>query len=473
MQRRESRESKEFAWFEGLALCMAAIATQLSSEFMNQWGLYFYSASQGVGRTIYVAIELVWLIFLAGTLWDALTDPLIGAWSDKTAPRPGLLRLIRPRGRRRPFIFWGSIFMTFTAIAFWYPPVDGISSANLIYGTVLLCLHWTMFTVTVVPLIALGPEIARTKQARVRIGTWVAVGMIVGLALAAVAPGALIVQLDPARTEGGYSAIGCRRVAIVFAFVSLALFQLPVWLVKERHESKSGAREPAPFLRGLGDAVGNRPFITYIVAVFLFSVGFLAVQRALPYWAELGLGGDEGTVTRLMIPFILTALASYAVIPFAARRLHAKWMMIIAFVIIATGLPCMYVIAKADIGVTAKMIMAAVLFSYCGIGQGIMYVMITPMMGECIDYDEQRSGRRREALYYGLYGVFSKAGMGGSIGIACLSMSFWGNSLENPDGVFWVGPIAGLFAVCGIIILLFYPVLHVTREHADEGTTNS
>ena len=464
----EGTDNKEFAWYEGLALCLAAVATQLSSEVMNQWGIYFYSPSEGVGRTIYVAIGIVGWIFIVATAWDAVTDPLIGFWSDRTKTRPSFLRFLRPSGRRRPFIFWGSILMTFTAIAFWYPPVDGTSPWNFAFGTVLLCLHWTMFTVTVVPLISLAPEIARSEAARVRLGTWVAVGMIVGLFLAAVLPGVLIVQFDPARLEDAYSAVGYRRVAIVFAFISLALFQVPVWIVKERYDSEAHGHKPAPLSDRMRSVVRNRPFLIYVTAFFLFTTGFLAAQRALPYWAELGLGGDEETVTYLMIPFILTALASYAVIPYAARRLHVKWMLFVAFVIIATGLPWMYVIGKADLGATSKIVWACILLGYCGIGQGIMYVMMMPALGEIIDYDAQRSGQRQEALYNGISGFSWKASMGCSIFIATQSMHLWGNSPEKADGVLLVGPIAGLFGVLGLVVMLFYPVLHVARQSPDK-----
>ena len=124
----------------------------------------------------------------------------------------------------------------------------------------------------------------------------------------------------------------------------------------------------------------------------------------------------------------------------------------------------MYIIGEADLSMTTKLILGAVLFGYCGIGQGIMYVMMTPMMGEIIDYDEQRSGERREALYNGLSGFAWKASMGGAILIASLSMHTWGNSLENCTGVLLVGPIAGAFGFLGLIVMLFYPVLHVTRK---------
>ncbi len=496
----ETKEHAEFTWVEGLALCLSMIGVQLSSEFITQWGTYFYSPSVGVGRTIYVAVGLVGFIFIAGRILDTVTDPIIGSWSDKTKTKPGLLRLVPIRGRRMPFIFWGSILMTVTSIAFWFPPVDDTSIINFIYGTVLLCAHWVLFTITVVPLISLGPEIARSERARVKIGTWIAVGMIVGLAMAAVMPGVLIEMLDPARqvfveTETGitepvvppvpahtppvsdvsdlpedaeritvYSPTGYRRLAVLLALVSLVMFQFPVWLIRERYDSEQAPEERHSFVSGFKDAMSNPPFLIYAAAFFLFSLGFMAAQRVLPYWAELGLGGSEATVTQMMIPFILMAMLSYFFIPIAARYLHVKWMLFVALFIIASGMPFMYIIGVADMDFEMKSRLGILLFGYCGIGQGIIYVMMTPIMGEIIDFDEQQSGERREALYNGLSGVVWKAAMTFSIFLATQTMNIWGNSVDNYLGVLLVGPIAGAFAFLGMFVIAFYPTVRATPK---------
>ena len=484
----DTNNKKEFAWYEGLALCLAMIGIQLSSEVMNQWGTYFYSPSVGVGRTIYVAVGIVGYIFIVGTIWDAVLGPFVGIWSDKTKTKPGLLRLIPIRGRRLPFIFWGSILMTFTAIAFWYPPVPKESTLNFVYGTAILCLHWTFFGIAMVPLISLAPEIARSESARVKIGTWIAVGMIVGLALAVVLPGILIEMLDPARSvvileptlainetvveevESAveemvvYSPTGYRRLALLLALISLVMFQIPVWTIRERYDSESAPQEKHLFIDGLKDALRNRAFVIYAAAFFLFAVGFQGAQRVLPYWAELGLGGSESTVTFMMIPFIVLAFVSYCFIPMASRYLHLKWMLFIALFIIASGMPFMYVVGIADWTFNTKLILGMVLFGYCGIGQGIIYVMMTPIMGEIIDQDELVSGKRREALYNGLSGVAWKSAMAGSIFLATQSMNVWGNSVENSTGVLLVGPIAGLFAFAGMILICFYPRIQATGE---------
>lgn len=487
------REFDEFRWYEGLAILLGCIAIQLSSELFAQWGTFFYSPSLGRGRTVYVAMGLVGVVFILGRIFDAVTDPLIGVWSDKTAPRPGPWRIIPIRGRRRPFVFWGSILMTFTTIAFWFPPVDSTSWVNLAYAVTVICLHWLVFTVCVIPFNSLGPEIARSNRSRVALGQWVAIGMILGLAIASIAPGLLIDALDPVRRaqeEGAdprYSAAGFQRTAIIFALSSLILFQIPVWVVRERFTGDEAPVEKTPAFREMWSAMRNPVFRMFIICFFLFMIGYLAVQRALPYWAEVGLGGDESTVSFLLLPFIAVALfTAFAVMPILSRLMSLKWMLVLSFVVIGSGLPMMYPVARLEfagnllpddlmaawqrlVGISDpaganRALLGAVLFGYCGFGQGVQYVVTMPLIGQCIDLDERQTGRRREAVYNGVSGIAFKVGQAFSVLLATQCMNLLGHSVERPYGILWIGPIAGIFAVLGLIAALRYPEAPTTPE---------
>ncbi|HOE66607.1 MAG TPA: MFS transporter [Candidatus Hydrogenedentes bacterium] len=528
-----AQRDDRFRWYEGLAICLALFGGQMSGELINQWGNYFYSPTLGTGRTVYVSIAVVSVIFVFPIALNCVTNPLIALWSDKTNPRREWLRPFQIQGRRRPYIFWGSILQTCTAILFWFPPIAGTSAANAVYGVVILGLHVAIFaTMTTIPITALGIEVARTPRERMALGVWVALGMIVGLAAAAVLPGLLIEKLDPARHlpgAEGFSALGYQRTAMAFALVAFALIQLPVWVIRERYQ-RTAEPEKTRILPELMSAFKNRLLQFYVAAFLLFNIGYLAVQRVLAYWAELGLNGSEETVTYLMAPFILAALIALPVVPMLARRLALKWLLFLCFAIITVGLPAMYPIATMDasgvgrafvqvsdaVGYGApraaiekaqqknvedtmkaetssmsaqapvpargggdpynnlgKVLLGVALFFCCGLGQGIMFAILTPLQGEMIDLDEIKTGQRREGVFNSLTDVAWKVSAALAVCVPNVSMYFWGNSVDRPYGVFAVGPIAGVFGVLGLIVVYYYPVFRLRREEGDDFPANA
>lgn len=451
---------QEFSLREGLAMAISMLGIQIYSELINQWGQYFYSPEEGTGRVIYVAIGFVAGIFVLGTVWDGVANPIAGAWSDMMKSEPGRWRIPRIRGRRRPFIFWGAAGMLFTFNGFWFPPVGHTSLTNMFFGAFMLCAHNTLFAMVSVPLLALGPEIARSGAARVKLGAFCAVGMILGLALANAAPGIIITLMGEEGDPWAY-----RKTAAVFSVIATASLLLPVFLVRERFDG-THEHEAADFWSGFRDALANKPFLIYTFAYFLFTAGFLAVQRVLPYWATVGLGGSEDTVTLLLLPFLATALITAPLVIVLCRYVHIKWVTFLSFMIITTGLPTMYFIGVGGASQHTKLLLGALLFAYTGVGQGIMYVVQQPMIGEIVDYDEQRFGQRREALFNGLANICWKISMAVSILIGTQSMAWFGNSVDRPMGIYIVGPISGVFGLLGAIAILYYPRLHVTREEA-------
>ena len=447
---------------------VSMIGVQLASELFAQWGTYFYSPSVDTGRMVYVSIGVVALIFMAGRIVDIVTDPLIGVWTDRAQHRPGRFRIIPIQGRRRPFIFWGSILMTGTGIAFWYPPVDGESSTNLLYGTIVMSVHWAMYTLAYIPLLALAPEIARSQADRIRLGTWIAVGMILGLVAAALMPGALITILDPARqgAEESFSPVGYQRVAILFSLISLASFQWFVWTVRERPTDPRSTQVGHVYKEFFG-ALRIPQFRLYLLIFFLFYIGVLANQRALPYWVELGLGGDEATLSVLGIPFIVTCLLSALACPLLIKRFALKWLVVMALGSIALSMPIMYVVAVSEADETSKLLMGSVVYGMKGVGLGMMYVLVTPLIGEIIDRGESLLGIRQEAVFNSMHAMMVKAAQVIGIWIAATTMARFGNSAESPLGVFLVGPLSGLFCVAAVLVATRYPSAH---EPDDEGT---
>lgn len=453
------RPAREFGVREGLAFAVAMVGVQLSSELITQWGTYFYSPPEGSGRRIYVSIAMIGVVFGIGRFLDVLSDPLIGAWSDATPAAPGRFRLPRIAGRRRPFVFWGAIGMTATGIWFWHPPVEAASPANFWFAAALVTLHWTFFTFAYVPLHALAPEVARSDAERVRLGGWIAAGMTFGLAASLVLPGVLVEALDPARAIGGdgeRSPAGYQRVAAIFAVASLACFLFLVFAVKERFRDR-GAEARPPAFSEMADALRNRTFLHFFLVFFVFQTGYLATQRVLPYWAEIGLGGSESTVTLLALPFVATCLGTAFAASALFRRFTVRAMLLSCLAIISFGLPFMHAIGAAPFSRETKIVLGAILFGVAGVGQGLMYVILTPMIGRIVDMDARRCGRRREAVYNGFNALSWKGAQLFAIVLSTQSMALFGASVERPHGVLLVGPVSGILGLIGLALAWKYP----------------
>ena len=81
------------------------------SGLIASWLVYFYqpdvkAKSEGMialipeGRVIFGVLTIIGLITFAGRIFDAVTDPLVGSWSDKCKSK---------LGRRIPFMRYSAI----------------------------------------------------------------------------------------------------------------------------------------------------------------------------------------------------------------------------------------------------------------------------------------------------------------------------------------------------------------------------
>ncbi len=445
-----ARRRASFTGWEGLAFCIGMIGVQLASELIIQWGSYFYAPPPGAGRAALVSIGLVGAMFVAGRVFDIVVDPLIGAWSDNTGANPSKRRGGFLAGRRRPFLFWGALLSTVTGIAFWYPPDSSETVRNFLYGTVLLCFHWMFYTLCYVPFHALAPEVARSDDDRLRLGRWIAVGMTLGVVVANVLPGALVTALDPAPPPNAGTALasqaGFQRVAILFSIAALFCFLFPAFAIRERHGQAVEAMSRGDALRDIRAIFRDRAFVRFFVITVLFNIGYLAGQRVIPYWAVVGLGGTEATVTELLIPFVATCLLTSAVLPSWAGRRNPRSLLAASLGILGCALPMLHGVGAMPGGIATKVLAGQVLMGVVGVAQGMLYVLPLPILGQIIDRDTQATGRRREAVYNGVYAVAWKAGAVLSIVLSTQTMDWLGNSKESPLGVLVVGPIGGAFA---------------------------
>jgi len=449
-----ARTATGLRWRQGLTFFTGVAAVQVSLEYISQYGTYFLAPPADAGRPAFVSLGLVGVAFAVARLLDAISDPLVGVWSDRHVARPGRFPWIA--GRRRPFLFWASFPLLATSVLFWHPPVAEPGLANFIHCLVSLTLQLFFLTCCAIPLYALGPDLARSSAERIALGAWTGVGTTLGVMVAIVVAGPLVAMLDPARATGSVSATGFQRVAWLLALAAFMAFQGLVWAAREPSAECSGG--PADGIwKDVGQAVRQPRFVWYFAIFLLFNVGFLTPQRCVPHWVEIGLGGDETTVGLVLWPFFATSLVASLIAPAAARILGAKWLMVLGMALVTVSLPWMYPIAAAVAPTARKVGWGQVMFAVAGLGNGLLYAVVLPILGDIIDDDARGRPGRREALFLALHTMTWKAGVTVSVVLATQVLERLGASAAAPGGILWVGPVSAAVCCPALALAVFYP----------------
>lgn len=130
-------------------------ASSITMGGMGNYAMLFYTQIMGMSP------ELAGTAFAATTIYDAVTDPLMGTISDRTSSR---------FGRRHPYMLIGGLLLAVLFLFVWFVPETFQGEKQLFwYLLIINILIKTAFTVFVVPHTALGFEMCKTDDDRARV----------------------------------------------------------------------------------------------------------------------------------------------------------------------------------------------------------------------------------------------------------------------------------------------------------------
>ena len=169
----------QFGW----SLLSGIIATWLvhlytgnAEKFLDTNGILSQFISQ---NPLIASLTLFGIITAVGRLFDAVTDPLIASWSDRSSYKGG---------RRIPFLKAASIpFALITVAVFVLPRTASVSANNTIIF-VLLMLFYLVMTIYCTPYNALIAELGDTQKNRINVSTFISFTYIAGFSLSTMVP---------------------------------------------------------------------------------------------------------------------------------------------------------------------------------------------------------------------------------------------------------------------------------------------
>ena len=393
------------------------------ANFMEQLiGMYLLKFAADV---LLVAPAAIAVIFGLGRVWDAVTDPIVGYWSDRTRHR---------MGRRRPWILASALPFGLAFVALWSPP-ELAPGALRVWVCAAVILFYTAQTAFAVPHLAWGAELAGSGHDRTRIfGGRLAVGLG-GAFLAAAAMGVLEQAEDPRAAA--------RSIALLAALATFAACVLATSRLRERpdYQGRGGRSAHAAF----GDVLRN-PHARILLAVFfLESLGFASMVATMPFYIQY-VALREGQ-TALFMGGALGAMLLTIPLWLALARRHGKqrlWHVSLLGRAAAFGA---VLVLPAHLAVlVANVALIGALFG-CG-------AMLGPAVkADVIDDDEERTGQRKEGTYFASWNLAAKAAAGAAVmlsGALLQAVGFEPNAAQAPLAR------AGILALFGGLPCAFY-----------------
>ncbi len=465
---------------------MPATQEIFSSSRLSIWTKLVYGsgdwsfASYGTLRQIFYAIFLTDVVgleprlasvaALIGIVWDAVNDPLVGILTDRTRTR---------LGRRRPFLLFFAIPFGLSFLLLWWAPPWHSQLALAATVTLAFMLSDTFETLCEVPFSALLPELAPDYNGRTDLTSFRIFFNLLASLVTAVAAPAIV---DAALSSGLTQQQGYLLVAALFGGIAVLPFLLIVAVVRERYGSIDRPQETASFRQTLRTAWGNVPF-RFAAAIYMLNwITFDLVALLLPFYLLYWIAGGNllASVTLLGISlplesavFALLLVTAVATLPFwlwLSNRLGKHIAYIVGMIFWAGVQIGIFLVQPGQVAMALWMSFLA------GLSVSAAHILPDAMFPDVIEWDELRTGRRQEGIYYGVKNFVRKLTGALAIFIALQVLGWFGYRTPPEAATTFtqasatltairvlIGPFGALLLFSAVATAWFYPL--TKRRH--------
>ncbi len=419
-----------------------------------------------------VSAALCGIAFLIASIVDAMSDPLVGAWSDRVQTR---------WGRRHPFMICSALPIGVFFYLLYQPPDLSEQGLFLWLMCVLVAarLAKTCFSV---PHSALGAELTDDYHERtsvfgwdwmVRLGGGVALGVIVLLFIFPSTPAYENGLLNPDR-YAHLAIIGAILSGCAVLVCSLATRDQIPYLHRQQTDATSrGSYQGALQLwRNLSTLLRNPSYIAVCLSWLILAIsgGVIAVVATYTFIFAFEFSTEQMAardVIRLPGIFLALLLAAYL-----TRLLDKKYTVIvtIAWSAFLVGLPyCLRLLGwLPENGTTALFVAFFGLWLMGFLTLPVVPMVIDSQLVDVADEHELQTGNRAEGLIFSVrtFALKLTGGVGSLIaGVGLELIGFPENASPDQitesmvDGLLYMmGPLYYVIVLCGLVFALLYRI---------------
>ena len=448
-----SQPSNNLSVKEKIGYGLGDTASNFVFHIVNAFLIVYYTDVLGLNPTA------VGTLYAVARIWDAVSDPLMGGFADRTKTK---------FGKYRPYLLWLAVpYGAIGCLAFLGP--DFSDSGKLVYAYVTYIALMTIYTAINVPYSALMGVMTADPKERASLSTFRFVGafsaqVIIGLAL-----------LPLLNRFGGFGSPEAWRVAIpFFAVFATVLFLITFTTTKERVPPQKEVRNVRADFEALKK---NVPLVVMLI-VALITLTQLGLRLGITqyYLNQLtGFGPDEhwwyldkGSIFWTSAPVAL--VLGLFMTKHLTKRFGKRNSLILLTILNSLSIIGFYWIDPTDFELVLIYNMIGAFIA------GPMPALVWAMYTDVVEYGEWKFGLRTTALAMSSAMLIQKIGLaigGGSVGwmLGMYNFNSKGKqSEETLNGILMMfSVIPGVLLMSTAIVLLWYRLTddEVTRITAE------
>lgn len=387
----------EITWASG------SFATGALYNAMALFSLFFMTTILGIEAALAGTIVLV------SKLFDGITDPVMGAISDRTRHK---------LGPRRPYLFIGSLLIGASfALFFNLPPLGGLAGPLVALGA--LVLYSACYTVFTVPYLAMPPDIASSYDGRTRLMSFRVFFLMLGVLAGSAGAPQLVKMMGSGAAGFNFLGVAMGALAVVMGLVAFfGSKSLPFPKARPKSTEPVFAQMLTPF-KDVASVLGNAPF-RYLTLVKLCQLAVLAVALSCtPYFFTFVLERGPGDITKYLFTFSIVGLLSIPLWRQVIKAFGKKRTYMVLLFVYAAGMGSWYLWVPGE---------AEIFFYIRAIGIGVVstgtLLCALALLPDTMEYDRLVTGEARDGTISGVFTLVEKiAGAIGPFAIGILLQS--------------------------------------------------
>ena len=426
----EKKELRPFGMRDKIGYALGDFGCNMSFVFTNNYLMLFYVTCMGISTSHYA------ILIMLAKIFDAINDPIIGNLCD--ASKPG-----KDGSKFKTWIKWGSFPLLISSILMFIYAPNAAYWVRVAMCLGLYCVWSISYTSVNVPYGSMQSIITNDPMQRSELSTYRSIGAMVAQApVMVILP--LIVYDDNENPRGE---LFIYIVAVMGVIGFIAFYLLRHMTTERLAPPVSNEKVKINYFQTLKSFLTNKPMLGVTISTVAYLALMMTVTSSMQYTFMCYFQNTDLISVATVIAALPTLVGIFLVKP-ALKKFTKKQLCTYPFIL---SIICTAIISIVEI---SNPIIWIIFVGLAMLGMTFYLVLTWAMVADCIDYQEQKTGRREEGSIYATYSLFRKIAQGLGSSIISLALGFTGYSAELGATEQAAGVALNIYRMTGILPLI-------------------